>query len=58
MLVHTIMVEHSTVVITINTYSYYTMATPYHTVFNLVDPAFMSCEVHSGYSEYACSFIE
>ena len=40
MLVNATMVERSTVVTTFNTYSYYTMAIPHHTVFNLVDPDF------------------
>ena len=40
MLVKATTLERSTVVTTINTYSYYTMAIPYHTVFNLVDPDF------------------
>ena len=40
MLVNATTVERSTVVTTINTYSYYTMAAPYHTVFNLVDSDF------------------
>ena len=27
------------------------------TIYNLVDPTFIQCEVQSGYSEYACLLI-
>ena len=55
MIVHATVVEQSTVAKTINTNSYYTMATLYH--IRIILP-FKQCEVQSGYSEDACMLID